>query len=107
MPSITMAKRRNFGLRIADFGAKNGHPKSEITNPKSDAPIALLKRVAKSHNLTEDNWRHIVKVLGRQPTLTEVGIFGVMWSEHCAYCSSKPYIKTFPTTGPRLLLPAG
>ena len=67
----------------------------------------MLKRVAKSHNLTEESYAHIVKVLGRQPTLTEVGIFGVMYSEHCSYCSSKPYLKTFPTQGKRILVPAG
>ena len=67
----------------------------------------LLKRVAKSHNLTDEAYQRIVKVLGRQPTMTEVGIFGVSWSEHCAYSSSKPYLKTFPTRGPRILVPAG
>ena len=49
----------------------------------------------------------MVKVLGRQPTLTEVGIFGVSWSEHCSYASSKPYLKLFPTKGKRILAPAG
>jgi len=69
--------------------------------------MALLRRVARSHNLTDEHWRQIVKTLGRQPTLTEVGIFGVMFSEHCSYASSKPYLKTFPTTGARVLVPAG
>ncbi len=73
----------------------------------SESDAALLKRVAKSHNLTDENYRHIVKVLGRQPTVTEVGIFGVMWSEHCSYCSSRIYLKQFPTTGKRVLVPAG
>ncbi len=82
--------------------AVNGHPR-----PEPSTPAAVLKRVAASHNLTEENWRQIVKALGRQPTLTEVGIFGVMFSEHCSYGSSKPYLKTFPTKGPRILVPAG
>ncbi|MBI4003632.1 MAG: phosphoribosylformylglycinamidine synthase subunit PurL [Candidatus Omnitrophica bacterium] len=69
--------------------------------------LALLKRLAKSHNLTQENYAHIVEVLGRQPTLTEVGIFGVSWSEHCSYGSSKPYLKLFPTKGKRILVPAG
>ena len=71
------------------------------------ADLALLKRVAQSHNLTKETYAHIVKVLGRQPTVTEVGIFGVMFSEHCAYSSSKPYLKLFPTTGKHILVPAG
>jgi phosphoribosylformylglycinamidine synthase len=68
---------------------------------------ALLHKVARSHNLSDDEFAHIVKVLGREPTLTEVGIFGVMYSEHCSYCSSKPYLKTLPTSGARILVPAG
>ena len=67
----------------------------------------VLKQVARSHNLTEENFRNIVRVLKRQPTLTEVGIFGVMYSEHCSYCSSRPYLRNFPTKGPRVLVPAG
>ena len=66
-----------------------------------------LRRIARSHNLTGESYAHIVRVLGRSPTVTEVGIFGVMYSEHCSYCSSKPYLKTFPTTGKRILVPAG
>ncbi|MBI4598090.1 MAG: phosphoribosylformylglycinamidine synthase subunit PurL [Candidatus Omnitrophica bacterium] len=69
--------------------------------------VSLLKRVAKSHNLTEEHYAQIVKALGRQPTVTEVGIFGVMHSEHCSYCSSKPYLKTMPTKGKRILVSAG
>ncbi len=86
---------------------KTAIPNSEFRIPNSPADLALLKRVAKSHNLTEDHYRHIVKVLGRAPTLTEIGIFGVMYSEHCSYCSSKVYLKTFPTKGARVLVPAG
>jgi phosphoribosylformylglycinamidine synthase len=63
--------------------------------------------VARSHNLTDETYAHIVKLLGRQPTLTEVGIFGVMFSEHCSYCSSRLYLKQFPTTGSRVLVAAG
>jgi phosphoribosylformylglycinamidine synthase len=75
--------------------------------PVAEGDVALLKRVAKSHNLDDAAYARIVKVLGRQPTLTEVGIFGIMWSEHCSYASSKPYLKTFPTQGPHILVPAG
>src|SRR6185295_15707298 len=88
-------------------------PKKRTARPAPAAPlpktgdVALLKKVARSHNLTDESWDHIVKVLGRLPTMTEVGIFGVMYSEHCSYCSSKPYLKTFPTTGKHILVPAG
>ena len=64
---------------------------------------ALLKKL----NLTQDEYRSIVKILGRAPTTTELGIFSVQWSEHCAYKSSKIYLKTFPTRGKGVLIRAG
>ncbi|MBI3321927.1 MAG: phosphoribosylformylglycinamidine synthase subunit PurL [Candidatus Omnitrophica bacterium] len=68
---------------------------------------AMLRRVAKSHNLTEAAYRDMVQLLGRQPSLTEVGIFGVMYSEHCSYGSSRPYLTQFPTRGKQILIAAG
>jgi len=79
---------------------------SEANGTASVSP-ELLRKVARSHNLTDEHYAHIVRVLGRQPTLTEVGIFGVMFSEHCSYCSSRIYLKQFPTKGPQILVPAG
>ena len=45
--------------------------------------------------------------LGRKPNYTEIGVFSVMWSEHCSYKNSKPVLKKFPTTGPRVLMGPG
>jgi phosphoribosylformylglycinamidine synthase II len=55
------------------------------------------------HGLTIEEYRRIVKSLGREPSLTELGIFSVMWSEHCSYKSSRVHLRTLPTTGPRVL----
>jgi phosphoribosylformylglycinamidine synthase len=55
------------------------------------------------HGLTRDEYQRIVEMLGREPTLTELGIFSVMWSEHCSYKSSRVHLKTLPTTGKRVL----
>lgn len=55
------------------------------------------------HNLTRDEYDFIVKLIGREPNLTELGIFSVMWSEHCGYKSSKVYLKKFPTKGKYLI----
>jgi phosphoribosylformylglycinamidine synthase len=55
------------------------------------------------HGLTGDEYARIVERLGREPNLTELGIFSVMWSEHCSYKSSRLHLKTLPTTGPRVL----
>jgi phosphoribosylformylglycinamidine synthase II len=60
---------------------------------------AVLER----HGLKPDEYDRIVKSLGREPTLTELGIFSVMWSEHCSYKSSRVHLRKLPTEGPRVL----
>src|SRR6186713_1073752 len=55
------------------------------------------------HNLKRDEYDRIVALLGREPNLTELGIFSVMWSEHCSYKSSRVHLKTLPTEGPQVL----
>ena len=70
--------------------------------PQQDmSPIdsAVLER----HGLKPDEYDRIVRALKREPTLTELGIFSVMWSEHCSYKSSRVHLKKLPTTGPRVL----
>src|SRR5436309_1617184 len=64
----------------------------------SASPDLLAK-----HNLTPDEYERIRKALGREPNLTELGLFSVMWSEHCSYKSSRIHLKTLPTEGPRVL----
>ncbi len=61
--------------------------------------LALLER----HGLTRDEYDRIVRTLGRAPNETELGIFSVMWSEHCSYKSSKVHLRRLPTRGPRVL----
>jgi phosphoribosylformylglycinamidine synthase II len=60
---------------------------------------AVLNR----HGLKPDEYDRIVALLGREPNLTELGLFSVMWSEHCSYKSSRVHLRTLPTTGPRVL----
>src|SRR5213594_3041452 len=67
--------------------------------PMASAPPELLAQ----HNLTAEEYERIVKALGREPNLTELGLFSVMWSEHCSYKSSKVHLRTLPTTGRRVL----
>ena len=55
------------------------------------------------HGLSADEYARIVQMLGREPTLTELGIFSVMWSEHCSYKSSRVHLRRLPTTGKRVL----
>src|SRR4026209_2162607 len=65
--------------------------------------IEITPEVLARHNVTDEEYQRIVWVLGRQPNLTELGIFSVMWSEHCSYKSSKVHLKRLPTTGARVL----
>src|SRR5687767_13177802 len=61
------------------------------------------KATVQRHGLNEEEYDRILKILGREPSLTELGIFSVMWSEHCSYKSSRVHLKTLPTSGPRVL----
>ena len=63
--------------------------------------------LAKQFGLLEDEYERIIKILGRTPTYTELGIFSVMWSEHCSYKNSILQLKTLPRSGGRLLVGAG
>ena len=56
-----------------------------------------------AHGLTTDEYRKVLDILGREPTLTELGIFSVMWSEHCSYKSSRIHLKRLPTEGPQVV----
>ncbi len=58
---------------------------------------------AMDHGLTGDEYEKIVKALGREPNLTEIGILGAMWSEHCSYKSSRVHLRKFPTTGEQVI----
>src|SRR5260370_5981614 len=60
-------------------------------------------QVIERHGLKPDEFDRIVKFLGREPNLTELGIFSVMWSEHCSYKSSRVHLRTLPVGGPRVL----
>jgi len=62
-----------------------------------------IKELLAQHSLTEDEYKKILEILGREPNLTELGMFSVMWSEHCSYKSSRVHLKKLPTTGPRVV----
>ena len=65
--------------------------------------MTITNELIAQHGLTLDEYQRIVDTLGRVPTLTELGIFSVMWSEHCSYKSSRVHLKTLPTSGKRVL----
>lgn len=62
--------------------------------------IKITPQLVKDHNLTEEEYQKVLGILGREPTITELGIFSAMWSEHCSYKSTKKWLKTMHTTAP-------
>src|SRR5881394_1362160 len=71
------------------------------------AEPAVTPDLIKQHGLTPEEFERIKKILGREPNFTELGIFSVMWSEHCSYKNSRKELKKFPTTGANILVKAG
>ncbi|MEY2577349.1 MAG: phosphoribosylformylglycinamidine synthase subunit PurL, partial [Verrucomicrobiota bacterium] len=67
----------------------------------------VTPELVKQHGLEPDEFERIRKILGREPNFTELGIFSVMWSEHCSYKNSRKELKKFPTSGPNILVKAG
>jgi phosphoribosylformylglycinamidine synthase len=64
---------------------------------------AVTPELVAAHGITPEEYQKIVKGLGREPNYTELGVFSVMWSEHCSYKSSRYYLKNLPTEGPHVL----
>lgn len=66
-----------------------------------------MSAALRQEGLTEEDYREIQRRLGRDPNRAELGMFGVMWSEHCCYRNSRPLLRGFPTEGPRILVGPG
>ncbi|MBN9038653.1 MAG: phosphoribosylformylglycinamidine synthase subunit PurL [Rhizobiales bacterium] len=65
--------------------------------------IAITPDLIAAHGLKPDEYRRILDLIGREPSFTELGIFSAMWNEHCSYKSSKRWLRTLPTRGPRVI----
>lgn len=68
---------------------------------------AITPELVAEHNLTPEEYEKIKEIIGREPNYTELGIFSVMWSEHCSYKNTRPLLKGFPTKSPKVLVAAG
>src|SRR6266487_795130 len=79
-------------------------PMTQIT---SCADSVVTPELVKRHGLTSEEFERIKKILGREPNFTELGIFSVMWSEHCSYKNSRKELKKFPIAAPNILVKAG
>ncbi len=78
-----------------------------MTSKTPHADPVVTPELVKQHGLTPEEFERIKKILGREPNFTELGIFSVMWSEHCSYKNSRKELKKFPTTGANILVKAG
>jgi phosphoribosylformylglycinamidine synthase subunit PurL len=75
-----------------------------VDKPKKNRPgPEITPEIVKEHGLTVEEFRRILDLIGRTPNMTELGIFSVMWSEHCSYKSSRPYLRKLPVESPRVL----
>ena len=66
-------------------------------------PTTITPDLIAQHGITPEEYQRILAILGRAPNFTELGIFSVMWSEHCSYKSSRVHLRTLPTQGPCIL----
>ncbi|MFA5123002.1 phosphoribosylformylglycinamidine synthase subunit PurL [Zavarzinia sp.] len=67
----------------------------------------ITPEIVAEHGLSPDEYQHVLRIMGRTPNLTELGIFSVMWSEHCSYKSSRLHLKKLPTKGPQVICGPG
>jgi phosphoribosylformylglycinamidine synthase subunit PurL len=74
-----------------------------MSNQSTSKQPQITAELVASHGITPDEYQKIIQILGREPNYTELGVFSVMWSEHCSYKSSRQYLKTLPTEGPHVL----
>lgn len=74
---------------------------------KASSAQEITREIIEAHGLTHDEYERVVEILGRTPNLVELGIFSVMWSEHCSYKTTRKWLKSFPTTGPQVICGPG
>ena len=70
---------------------------------KAESRFEITPEIVAEHGLTPGEYQRLLKILGREPSFTELGIFSVMWSEHCSYKSSRVWLRTLPTSGKQVI----
>ena len=102
--SATVADDRGYN-EMHDLSARTVSLIFVLRMPTADPEIT--PEVVEEHGLTPEEYERIKKILGREPNFTELGIFSVMWSEHCSYKNTRRELQKFPTNGPNILVEAG
>ena len=98
MPSLQVPERDELALATRPLVRANAGGDAEAATVEQITP-----ELYRELGLDDAAWVRIGQLLGRQPNMLELGLFSVMWSEHCSYCSSKPLLRGFPTTGDHVL----
>ncbi|HEX7073598.1 MAG TPA: phosphoribosylformylglycinamidine synthase subunit PurL [Hyphomicrobiaceae bacterium] len=75
----------------------------DASAPAAETAFRITPELVAEHGLKPDEYERLLSILGREPTLTELGIFSVMWSEHCSYKSSRVWLRQLPTSGPQVI----
>src|SRR5215203_5743133 len=105
----TFAARRTQRHRRFGGPARRCHPGTQRLWPPHQPPteppmirndVAITPELVREHGLKEDEYRRFRDLIGREPTLTELGIVSAMWNEHCSYKSSRLHLRTLPTSAP-------
>ena len=95
---VVLASRRQ--VRLEDF--KTPGPQ-DLKTSSGHGMTVIDSQVLERHGIKPDEYDRILQLMGREPNLLELGLFSVMWSEHCSYKSSRVHLKTLPTTGARVV----
>ena len=74
---------------------------------RTEETPGITKEIVAAHGLTHDEYERVVDHIGRTPNLVELGIFSVMWSEHCSYKTTRKWLRSFPVTGPQVICGPG
>jgi phosphoribosylformylglycinamidine synthase II len=109
----TAAPRRDGRAQMRGYshgdevGASRGKTECGRIQARMKTDMAISPEIVAKHGITTEEHERIRQILGREPNITELGIFSVMWSEHCSYKNSRPELKKFPREAPFILVKAG
>src|SRR5690349_14729994 len=85
-------------LKASWTPCRDGRRRGLCVNKQSQTEPAITPQIVAEHGLTPEEYERVLKIMGRVPNMTELGIFSVMWSEHCSYKSSRRWLKRLPTS---------
>src|SRR5690242_438891 len=104
---IIRATRASDAATFQSASKEPSVPADMPADTPDDLAAAIDQRALDEVALSRAEYAQIVELLGRAPNPVELGLFGAMWSEHCGYKNSRPLLKRFPTSSPRILVKAG